>query len=70
MGDQTTLSALYIEHYEPLQCSSDLGSGPVYIIVNVCIVSPEELYGPGSRLTSMPIEMVSNPSLSEVIEPL
>jgi hypothetical protein len=43
---------------------------PAYSIVKGCIVSLGELYGPGSGLTITPIEMVSNPSTPEAIEPL
>jgi hypothetical protein len=38
-----------------------LAQDPVYSIVKSCIVSPEELYGPGSGLTLISIEMVSTP---------
>jgi hypothetical protein len=69
MEVQTTLSALCIEHCEPPQCFLDLGSGPVYSVVESYIVSPEEPIAPGSGLTIIPIEMVSNPSSPEAIEP-
>jgi hypothetical protein len=41
----------------------------VYSVVQGCIVSLEELYGPGSGLTLIPIERVSKPSTPEAIEP-
>jgi hypothetical protein len=53
----------------PLNAPQIQAQDPVYSVVKGHIVSLEELYGPGSRLTSMPIDMVSNPSTPEAIEP-
>jgi hypothetical protein len=53
----------------PLNAPQIQAQDPVYSVVKGHIVFLEELYGPGSGLTLIQIEMVSKPSPPEAIEP-